>query len=129
MRALISALLVFSTTLTVIGKPRSQAPDKKLSAGESQEVEQFIKAFSKRLKLTRDLSPFMAEPLARATLAKLLLDEKDSYLPFVSQNLVSPANVNELTEFWIAGLNLAYLSELYIYTRMSVQGIRTYELP
>jgi len=128
MRALISVLLVFSTTLTVIGKPRSQASDKELSAGESQEVEQFIQAFSKRLRLTRDLSLFMAEPLARATLAKLLLDEKDSYLPFVSQNLVSPANVNELTEFWIAGLNLAYLSELYIYTRMSVQGIRTYEL-
>jgi hypothetical protein len=129
MRVLTVILLIFSTTLTLIANPRSQAPDKQLSASESQEVEQFVQIFNKRLRQTRDLSSFQAGPLVTATLARLLLDQKDSLLPLVSHNLVSLANINELSEFWIASLNLAYLSELYIYTRMSVQGVRTYELP
>ncbi len=129
MRTLIVAVLVCSTTLTVIAEPRSQTPEKQLSALESREVEQFVQTFSKRLRLTRDLSPFQADPVVSSTLAKLLLDQKDSFLPLVSHDLVTLTNVNELREFWIASLNLAYLSELYIYTRMSVRGLRTYELP
>lgn len=128
MRALIVLLLVSSTTLAVVGRPLSQTSEKRLSAGESQEVERFVQTFSNRLRLTRDLSPFLTEPPASSVLDKVLLDKDDS-LPLVSQDLISRGNLNELRRFWIATLNLAYLSELYVYAKMSVEGLRTYELP
>jgi hypothetical protein len=129
MPALISVLLVFSTTLAVTGSPRSQTSNKELSARETQEVERFVQTFGKRLSLTRDLSPFLTEPIASTkTLDKVLLDKEDS-LPFVSHDLISMGNIIELRRFWIAWSNLAYLSELYVYSRMSVIGLRIYELP
>lgn len=127
MRALIVLLLVFSTTLIALGKRPSQTPEDQLSPGESREVEQFVREFNKRLRLTRDLAPLQTEPLASEMLDRVLLDKDDS-IP-VSKDLISRSNLRELRQFWIATLNLAYLSDLYIYTRMSVNGVRTYELP
>ncbi len=127
MRGIIVLLLVCSTTLTVFGKPLSQSSEDKLSPAESHEVEQFVRVFNKRLRLSRDVTPFQTEPLASEMLDGVLLDKDDS-IP-VSKDLISRSNLRELRQFWIATLSLAYLSDLYIYTRMSVNGVRTYELP
>jgi hypothetical protein len=128
MRALILLFLLSFTALGAVDKSPTQTPDDQLSPGESREVEEFVRAFNKRLRLTRDLTPFQTEPPASEMLDKVLLDKDDS-LPLVSSDLISRSNLRELRQFWIATLNLAYLSELYVYTRMSVKGIRTYELP
>ncbi len=128
MQALIALLLISSTTLTVLGRPPSQTPQTKLSPGESQEVEQFVWAFNKRLRRTRDLTPFLTEPLAGKMIDRLF-QEKENSPPLVSQELISERNLSELRKFWIATSNLAYLSELYVYTKLSVNGVRIYELP
>jgi hypothetical protein len=128
MRAVIVLLLVFSTTLIGLGKPPSQTPEDQLSPNESQEVDQFVREFNKRLRLTRDLTPFQTEPLAREMSDKVLLDK--GFSKPVSKDLISRSNLKELRRLWIAMLNLGYLSELYIYARTSVKGLgRTSELP
>lgn len=63
-----------------------------------------------------------------ALLDRVILDKENS-LPLVSSDLISPANLGELRKFWMATSNLAYLSELYVYTKFDVTAIRTYELP
>lgn len=128
-RSILVLFLVLSLSCFANGKPRLQTPDEQLSLEESKDVKQFVRRFSSQLRITRDLTPFLTEPLASKMLDKLLLDQKDSVLPWVSSNLISAGNLNELREFWIASVNLAYLSELYVYTRFSVRGTRTHELP
>lgn len=111
-----------------MGKPSSQAPEDQLSPSEAQEVKQFVRTFSERLRNARDLTPFLTEPPASTILDKVLLDKEDS-LPLVNQDLISKGNLDELRRFWIASSNLAYLSELYVYTKLNVKGVRIYELP
>lgn len=128
MRALISLLVVPSMVLAVIGRPISQSQSIKLSADESKQVKQFVRAFTRRIRHSRDLEPFLTEPPASDVIDKILLD-KENCLPAVSATLIAQANLRDLRQFWIATTNLAYLSELYVYATMSVKGVRTYELP
>jgi len=128
MRVLTAGLLVASIALTVAAAPISQTPGDQLSPRESEEVDQFVRGFNKRIARTHDLTPFLTEPLASKLLDKVLLDKDDVILP-IDHRLVSQRNLFELRHFWIAMSNLAYLSDLYVYTRMSVNGVRTYELP
>jgi hypothetical protein len=125
---LLILLLTSSISLTGYCKARTQTSDEQLSVSESLEIRQFVRTFGSKLRNTRDLTPFLTEPPASTLLDTLLLDRNDS-LPLVSDVLISRSNLKELREFWIATVNLAYLSELYVYTRTSVKGIRTYELP
>jgi hypothetical protein len=128
MRVLILLALILSTSFAVIGRTRLQTREDKLSPRESLEVKHFIRILNGRLRRSRDLRPFLTEPLASTWLDKILL-EKDSLIPLVSRELISQRNVGNLRDFWIATSNLAYLSELYLYTKRDVYGIRTYELP
>ncbi len=128
MRALISLAVIPSIVLAAIGTPKSQAQSAKLSADESKQVEGFVRAFNIRLRRSRDLKPFLTEPLASDFLGRVLLD-KDDTIPRLSEALISQDNLSDLRRLWIAMSNLAYLSELYVYTTMSVKGVRISELP
>lgn len=129
MRApLIAGLLLGVLTVSASAKPLYQTADDKLSVDESKQVEQFVRRFNRRLRLTRDLTPFILEPKSREFVDRFLLDKDDPIAP-LNQDLIEARNLLQLRRCWIAMLNLSYLSDLYVYTTMSIEGIRTYDLP
>ncbi|MCM3870503.1 MAG: hypothetical protein ND895_07420 [Pyrinomonadaceae bacterium] len=103
----------------------AQTPHDVLTATEELEVRRFVKSFTDQLQLTRNLSPFLNEPVARR-----VLDNYGVYdMGFVKPEIALRVGTDELRRFYLAMTNLAYLSNLYCYGNLSMKGRATTDLP
>jgi hypothetical protein len=111
--------------IKVAGFTRQVSGDN-LTAAEELEVGSFVKSFSDHLRLTRNLTPFLNEPVARNVLDKTLADKDMS---FVKHDIALKVGRDELRRFYIALTNLGYLSNLYIYSKLSLKGVEIRDFP
>jgi hypothetical protein len=105
-----------------------QATDEKLSASEEREIREFARRFSEQLQVTRNLTPFLNKPLASTMWDKVLTDTDDP-IGLIKRDVALKVSRNELRQFYLAMLNIGYLSDLYIYSKFSLEKTRIRDLP
>jgi hypothetical protein len=127
MRIIITLLLILSMTPIVAGDSLCQTTDEKLSANEEREVREFARRFSERLQITRDLAPFLNQPLASTMLDRVLADT-DNPVALVKRDVALKVGRTELRQFYIAMSNIGYLSDLYLYGKFSLEKTRIRDL-
>ena len=117
----LATLLLFLTTLVPVHTSTSkQTDEEKLSPTEEEEVRQFVNPFAATINKTRDLTPYLNRPPASNFLDRVLHDPNDP-VGLVDYNLASKIGKYQLRKFHIVLWNLAYLSDLYIYSKFHLQ--------
>lgn len=101
-----------------------QASSEKLGAVEEQQVNIFVKSFSTRISRTRDLTPYLTTPAAKIILHTVFEDGET-----LSPELLARTRQEDLERFYVAMINLSYLSELYVYSRVYLKNGGLREVP
>lgn len=119
-RLTLAAFLILSPLAHIQANASTLQSDEKLSAKEEREVQQFAKRFAARLEKTRDLAPYLNQPPASEFLYKVLADP-DLADGTVDKHVIAKLGNAELQRFYIALWNIAYLSQTYVYSSVSLQ--------
>jgi hypothetical protein len=101
-----------------------QTPDDKLAPADEAEVKRFAQSFSAQIQRTRDLAPYLKGPTA-TRIAKSWFEDSD----LISHDLVPKMRTDDLQRFDISMTNIAYLSQLYIYTRVYLKKMGVRDVP
>lgn len=126
-RIIFILLLFIPTTFTVFGNSSCQVVGDKLSASEEREVREFAERFGDQIKVTRNLAPFINQPVASSMLDRVLRDADD--IGLVSRDVALKVSKYELRQYYIAMVNVAYLSDLYTYSKFSIETTNVRDLP
>ena len=122
----ISTLLLVVLSISGLNVSLAQTSDDKLTSTEELEVRRYVESFSRRLRVTRDLTPFLNEPVAKGVIEQV---SADSDMNMIAPRVVSKVRREELSRFYIAMTNVAYLSEVYVYSTTVPKAEYTYDLP
>jgi hypothetical protein len=112
--------LIYFVSLSVAG----QASSEKFGPVEEQQVKSFVKSFSRRISRTTDLTPYLTTPAAKSVLNTVFEDGET-----LSAELLARTRHEDLERFYVAMINLSYLSELYVYTRVYLKNGGLREVP
>jgi hypothetical protein len=113
MRVLAAFLFVLFTATNIL------AQENKLSVKEEQEVREFARRVAANIEKTHDLTRYLNKPPARSFFDKGI-NPNDS-VDFVDKDVARKVGSHELGRFYIVLWNLAYLSELYVFSRFLVE--------
>ena len=128
MRIAITLFLMLSIASIAIGNPLTQTNAGTLSVKDEREVRAFARRFAETACLTRDLVPFLNQAPASTMLDGVLSGAEDPIAP-VHLELRSKVTRSELRQFYLAMLNIGYLSNLYIYGKFSLEEHAIRDLP
>ena len=128
MRIAITLFLMLSITSIAVGNPSTQTDAGTLSVRDEREVRAFARRFAETARLTRDLALFLNQAPASTTLDRVLSGTEDPIGP-VQLEVRNKVTRSELRQFYLAMLNLGYLSNLYIYGKFSLKEHAIRDLP
>jgi hypothetical protein len=101
-----------------------QSPDEKLAPADKAEVMRLAESFSAQIHRTRDLTPYLKTPAA-TSIAKAWFEDSD----LISHDLVPRMRPDDLQRFYFSLTNIAYLSQLYIYTQVYLKNMGVRDVP
>jgi hypothetical protein len=121
-------LLAVSIMASAVGISFGQATGDAPQSGDEREVREFATKVDNQLRATRDLTPFLSGRLATVLISSVATEDEPPF-GIIKHDVALRANANDLKQFYIAMLNVAYLSDLYLYSKISIKKTRIRELP
>ena len=103
---------------------RCQSPDEQLAPADEAEVKRLAESFGTQIQRTRDLTPYLKTPAA-TRVAKAWFEDSD----LISRDLVPKMRTDDLQRFYFSMTNIAYLSQLYIYTQVYLKNMGVRDVP